>query len=142
MPKAARARVASPPAGTALARAIRECLLGRVRVGRDSILCNAIGDIGQRFSDDYFSPFAGDAQRCVVKNSPLERTARNHGRRHSFIGLVLYIGHARNVACRTDRDIPLIRRSLYRDCAGTAGRPPQSDCSYDSASLVCFGRSG
>jgi hypothetical protein len=35
MPKAARARVASPPAGAALARAIRLCLPGRVRVGRD-----------------------------------------------------------------------------------------------------------
>jgi len=37
MPKAARARVASPPAGTALARAIRECLPGRVRQRRGSI---------------------------------------------------------------------------------------------------------
>jgi hypothetical protein len=36
MPKAARARVASPPADTALARAIRDCLPGRVRLGRDS----------------------------------------------------------------------------------------------------------
>ena len=33
MPKAARERVASPPAGTALARAIWECLPGRVRLG-------------------------------------------------------------------------------------------------------------
>ena len=38
MPKTARARVASPPAGTALTRAIRDCLPGRVRQGRDSIL--------------------------------------------------------------------------------------------------------
>src|SRR5690242_20844192 len=38
MPKAARARVASPPAGTALARAARECLPGRVRQERGSIL--------------------------------------------------------------------------------------------------------
>jgi hypothetical protein len=38
MPKAARERVASPPAGTALARAIRECLPGRVREGRGSEL--------------------------------------------------------------------------------------------------------
>ena len=38
MPKAARARVASPPAGTALARAIRDCLPDRVRLGRGSIL--------------------------------------------------------------------------------------------------------
>jgi hypothetical protein len=38
MPKVARERVASPPAGTALARAIRECLPGRVRLGRDSIM--------------------------------------------------------------------------------------------------------
>src|SRR5204863_8436323 len=38
MPKAARARVASPPAGTALTRAIRDCLPDRVREGRDSIL--------------------------------------------------------------------------------------------------------
>src|SRR5205823_11656081 len=38
MPKAARARVASPPAGTALARAIRDCLPDRVRLGRDSAL--------------------------------------------------------------------------------------------------------
>jgi hypothetical protein len=38
MPKAARARVASPPAGTALARAIRDCLPGRVLTGRGSIL--------------------------------------------------------------------------------------------------------
>ena len=36
MPKAARARVASPPAGTALARAIRDCLPGRVRHRRGS----------------------------------------------------------------------------------------------------------
>jgi len=36
MPKAARARVASPPAGTALARATRDCLPGRVQLGRDS----------------------------------------------------------------------------------------------------------
>jgi hypothetical protein len=36
MPKAARARVASPPAGTALARAIRDCLPDRVQLGRDS----------------------------------------------------------------------------------------------------------
>jgi hypothetical protein len=33
VPKAARARVASPPAGTALARAIRECLPSRVLTG-------------------------------------------------------------------------------------------------------------
>src|SRR5690348_12882410 len=32
MPKAARARGASPPAGTALARTIRECLPNRVRI--------------------------------------------------------------------------------------------------------------
>ena len=38
MPKTARARGASPPAGTALARAIRLCLPNRVRKGRDSIL--------------------------------------------------------------------------------------------------------
>ena len=38
MPKAARARVASPPAGTALARAAKECLPGRVLTGRGSIL--------------------------------------------------------------------------------------------------------
>jgi hypothetical protein len=38
MPKAARARVASPPAGTALARAIRLCLPDRVQLGRDSNL--------------------------------------------------------------------------------------------------------
>jgi hypothetical protein len=38
MPKAARERVASPPAGTALARAIWECLPGRVRKGRGSEL--------------------------------------------------------------------------------------------------------
>ena len=31
------ARVASPPAGTALARAIRDCLPGRVRQERDSL---------------------------------------------------------------------------------------------------------
>ena len=36
MPKAARGRVASPPAGTALARAIRDCLPGRVRHRRGS----------------------------------------------------------------------------------------------------------
>src|SRR5215469_4705886 len=36
MPKAAQARVASPPAGTALARAARECLPGRVRYRRGS----------------------------------------------------------------------------------------------------------
>jgi hypothetical protein len=36
MPNAARERVASPPAGTVLARAIRECLPGRVRDGRGS----------------------------------------------------------------------------------------------------------
>jgi hypothetical protein len=36
MPKAARARVASPPAGTALARAIRDSLPSRVRQERDS----------------------------------------------------------------------------------------------------------
>src|SRR5215472_9437164 len=36
MPKAARARVASPPAGTALARATWECLPGRVRKERGS----------------------------------------------------------------------------------------------------------
>jgi hypothetical protein len=38
MPKAARARVASPPAGTALARAAWDCLPGRVRLGRGSIV--------------------------------------------------------------------------------------------------------
>ena len=38
MPKAARARVASPPAGTALARAAWDCLPSRVLTGRDSIL--------------------------------------------------------------------------------------------------------
>ena len=38
MPKAARARVASPPAGTALARVAGECLPGRVRQERGSIL--------------------------------------------------------------------------------------------------------
>jgi hypothetical protein len=37
MPKTARARGASPPAGAALARAIRDCLPGRVRQERDSI---------------------------------------------------------------------------------------------------------
>jgi hypothetical protein len=36
MPKAARARVASPPAGTALTRAARDCFPGRVRQGRGS----------------------------------------------------------------------------------------------------------
>jgi hypothetical protein len=36
MPSAARERVASPPAGAALARAIRECLPDRVRIGRGS----------------------------------------------------------------------------------------------------------
>ena len=36
MPKTARVRVASPPAGTALARAIRLCLPNRVLTGRDS----------------------------------------------------------------------------------------------------------
>jgi len=45
MPKTARARVASPPAGTALARAAWDCLPGRVRLGRDSYpTCNFIGD--------------------------------------------------------------------------------------------------
>jgi hypothetical protein len=39
MPKAARERVASPPAGTALARAIRLCLPDRVRLGEIRI-CN------------------------------------------------------------------------------------------------------
>src|SRR5689334_12115153 len=39
MPKTARARGASPPAGTALARAAKECLPGRVRTGRD-LKCN------------------------------------------------------------------------------------------------------
>jgi hypothetical protein len=34
-PGSARARVASPPAGTALARAAEECLPGRVLTGRD-----------------------------------------------------------------------------------------------------------
>jgi len=38
MPKADRARVASPPAGTALARAAWECLPSRVRQERGSIL--------------------------------------------------------------------------------------------------------
>jgi hypothetical protein len=38
MPDAARERVANPPAGTALARAIWECLPGRVRKGRGSAL--------------------------------------------------------------------------------------------------------
>jgi hypothetical protein len=38
MPKAARERVASPRAGTALARAIRLCLPGHVREGRGSML--------------------------------------------------------------------------------------------------------
>jgi hypothetical protein len=33
MPKAARERVAKPPAGTALARAAWECLPGHVRLG-------------------------------------------------------------------------------------------------------------
>ena len=36
MPNAARERVASPPAGSALARAARACLPGRVLIGRDS----------------------------------------------------------------------------------------------------------
>src|SRR5437588_10939005 len=40
MPKAARARVASPPAGTALARAIRECLPDRVRTMGENAACN------------------------------------------------------------------------------------------------------
>ncbi len=36
-PESARERVASPPAGTALARATRLCLPGHVRDGRDLI---------------------------------------------------------------------------------------------------------
>ena len=59
MPKAARARVASPPAGTALARAAKECLPGRVRLGEVRNLCNRNRDDGQRLclriSDDNFS---------------------------------------------------------------------------------------
>jgi hypothetical protein len=39
MPKAARARVASPPAGTALARAAWECLPDRVRIIRRDSIC-------------------------------------------------------------------------------------------------------
>jgi hypothetical protein len=49
MPKAARERVANPPAGAALARAIRLCLPGRVRIGQDSFpVCNDISDKCQR----------------------------------------------------------------------------------------------
>jgi len=43
MPKAARARGASPPAGTALARTIRDCLPNRVRIGRDSLYVTEMG---------------------------------------------------------------------------------------------------
>jgi len=38
MPNAARERVASPPAGSALARASGACLPGRVLTGQDSEL--------------------------------------------------------------------------------------------------------
>ena len=40
MPKAARARVASPPAGAALVRAVRECLPDRVRTMGENAACN------------------------------------------------------------------------------------------------------
>ncbi|MFZ0149518.1 MAG: hypothetical protein WAM72_14500, partial [Xanthobacteraceae bacterium] len=49
MPKAARERVASPRAGTALARAIRLCLPGHVRLGEIRRICNLIGDERQAF---------------------------------------------------------------------------------------------
>src|SRR5437764_569717 len=58
MPKAARARVASPPAGAALVRAIRDCLPDRVRTMGDA--CNHNGDNCQWERDDLFSTPLGD----------------------------------------------------------------------------------
>src|SRR5215472_5709135 len=60
MPKAARARVASPPAGTALARAAWECLRGRARHrARFESVCNRKRDKCQCSSDEIFpSPLA------------------------------------------------------------------------------------
>ena len=54
MPNAARARVASPPAGTALAHATWECLPGRVRLGEVRSICNVLCDNRQRHSDMKF----------------------------------------------------------------------------------------
>jgi hypothetical protein len=47
MPDAARERVAKPPAGTALARAIWECLPGASERGEVQSLCNVNGDVCQ-----------------------------------------------------------------------------------------------
>ena len=55
MPKAARARVASPPAGTALAPAAWECLPGRVRRGEVRTACNYNSDNSQWNGDITFS---------------------------------------------------------------------------------------
>jgi hypothetical protein len=56
MPKAARVRVASPPAGTALARAIRDCRPEpRPSGARFDPACNIVGDACQWISDDLFN---------------------------------------------------------------------------------------
>ena len=60
MPKAARARVASPPAGAALVRAIRDCLPDRVRTMGENAACNHNGDNCQWERDDLFSTPLGD----------------------------------------------------------------------------------
>ena len=72
MPKAARARVASPPAGTALARAIRDCLPNRVRLGRDSTVYVAQSVTNVNFSVTIFCTVClkeaadgRDAQPCL-----------------------------------------------------------------------------
>src|SRR5215467_1599690 len=64
MPKAARAWVASPPAGTALARATKECLPGRVRKGRDL----KVYVTETETLDNYFVSVLGTCLPCPLRS--------------------------------------------------------------------------
>ena len=81
MPKAARARGASPPAGTALARTIRECLPNRVRtMGEDggdvTITETIVMTIVNRIVTLFLTPlpFAGEGSECraIARHEPGE----------------------------------------------------------------------
>jgi len=79
MPKAARARVASPSAGTALARAAWDCLPGRVRLGEVWFaMCNRNKDICQYSGDDPYGATTRNQSRIVCLILPV-----------SSIGIVL-----------------------------------------------------